>query len=256
MNTFSVLAVGDVFAAPGRAFLAARLPALKKELGVGLCIVNGENSADTNGINSDGAAELFAAGADVITTGNHAFQKSGSRVFENERVIRPANYNAALPGKGFCIVDCGPVRVQVINAAGRVGMEPADNPFDAVEACLRERGDAAVTVLDFHAEATSEKKAVGYYFDGKIGLVFGTHTHVQTADERLLPAGTAYLTDVGMTGVRDSIIGLQLEAGIERLRVGPLARPVAAEGPCQLNAVLVTFERNGKPLSIRRVNLP
>lgn len=252
MREFTVLAVGDVFGQPGREFLKKKLSAVKSEYGVDFCVVNGENAADGNGINPSAADDLFAAGADVVTTGNHAFQR-GSSVFSNPRVLRPANYHRSLPGAGFCVVDCGPVRVLTVNMAGRVFTQPADNPFDRALECLEEAGEAEIKLLDFHAEATAEKRAMGFFLAGRYGFVFGTHTHVQTADEQILPGPTAYITDLGMTGVKDSLIGLAVEPGISRLREGNLYRPAAAEGPCVLCAAAVKFTRDGKPLSITRI---
>lgn len=253
MNDFTVLAVGDVFGKPGRDFLQKRLPALKREHGVSLCIVNGENSADGNGISSESAEQLFAAGADVITTGNHAFQRAGTHVYENPRVLRPANYGEELPGCGACVVDCTVMSVQVINLSGRVFMSNADNPFTAAQKLLEARENAAVTIVDFHAEATSEKRLMGYFLDGRAGFVFGTHTHVQTADEQLLPKGTAYITDLGMTGVKQSVIGITPECADARIRLGTNARIDTAEGECMLCGALVRFDRGGKALGITRI---
>lgn len=255
---FTVLAVGDVIGSAGRAFLAARLSSLRQETGAGLCIVNGENASDTNGISKENAAELFAAGADVITTGNHAFhKKNAGALFEaEERVLRPANYHASLPGKGWCIVDCGPVRVMVLNLAGTVFLPPAGNPFDEADRLLAHKEDAAITVIDFHAEATSEKRGLAEYLGGRVGFIFGTHTHVQTADEQILKNGTAFITDLGMTGPIDSVIGMEPDCAVSRLRTGVSAGNVFAEGRCMLCGAAVTFDRKtGRPVSIRRIRI-
>lgn len=255
MTLFNILAIGDVFGEPGRKYLLAKLSGLKAELGAGLCIVNGENSHDGIGINSDAAAELFAAGADVITTGNHAFTRAGASLFDNKSILRPANYHSELPGSGICLVDCGVVVIAVINLSGTVFMSHADNPFDAADACLREvEKTAAITVIDFHAEATSEKTALGLYLDGRAGFVYGTHTHIQTADERILPQGTAYITDLGFVGVENSVIGFSAETGIPRLRTGAGGKGQPAQGGCTLCGALVTFDRaTSKAVSIKRV---
>jgi len=258
VNTFTVLAVGDVTGRIGRQYLLAKLPQLRREYNAGLCIVNGENSSDTNGISRSSAQDLFAAGADVITTGNHAFhKKNAGELFEDEpMILRPANYHADLPGNGYCIADCGAVRVQVINLSGAVFMQGADNPFDAAERLLAQKGDAAITVIDFHAETTSEKRGLAEYLGGKVGFLFGTHTHVQTADERILTNGTAFISDLGMTGPVDSVIGMEKSAAIRRLRTSVSGAAPFAEGKCMLCGAAVTFDRkSGKALSITRIHV-
>jgi len=257
MHPFRILIIGDVFGKPGREYLRKVLPVLKHRENADFCIVNGENSADSNGIDLDSAESIFVSGADVITTGNHAFdRKNQLSVFENERVIRPANYHSEVPGQGFCIVDCGAVRVQVINLSGAVFMNPVRNPYDTALEILEQKGDALISILDFHGEATSEKKALGLWLDGKITCIYGTHTHVQTADEEILPGGTAYITDIGMTGPYRSIIGMDPALAISRLRTGFAKGQKAAEGPCMLCGILVVADRDtGKALEIKRIQV-
>lgn len=209
-----ILAVGDIVASDGREFIYNNLSRIKSKYKVDYCIANGENAANTNGITVDIANDLLSCGADVITLGNHTFANREYADVLNDipRVIRPINYPPETEGWGYFIDDLGYVRIAVINALGRVNMDAVDCPFRAVEKALREiSGKADIIVIDFHAETTSEKLAFGNFFDGKANIVFGTHTHVQTADDHILPNGTAYISDIGMTGVRDSVLGVKKE---------------------------------------------
>ena len=239
-----ILCVGDVVAGVGCAHLRKVLPAVKRQYGVDVCVINGENSADGNGILPQSAEALFAAGADVITGGNHTFRRREILdLLESEpMLLRPANYPAAVTGHGMCTVDLGRRQVTVINLLGTAYMEPLDNPFDTLDRLLAEAGNPRFCVVDFHAEATAEKKGLALWADGRVSAVFGTHTHVQTADEQVLPGGTGFITDVGMTGPVNSILGVEPSAPITKMRLHVPTRFVAASGPCCMDAVLFTLD--------------
>jgi len=254
-----ILFVGDVVGAPGRRILRARLPALKRETGTDLTIVNGENAAGGAGLTVATADEIFGAGADVVTTGNHVWDKREivGLIERDPRILRPANYPEGSPGAGVAVVTAGGVRVAVVNLMGRVFMPLVDDPFRAADRIvLGLKTEAQVVVIDFHAEATSEKMAFAWHLDGRVAAVLGTHTHVATADERVLPGGTAFITDVGMTGPFDSVIGVKKEQAIERFRT---SRPIpyeTADGDARLNAVRLTVDpASGRATSIARIEL-
>lgn len=237
-----VLMFGDVVGENGTAFFSRLAPKLKQQHGVDLIVVNGENSAKGGiGITPQSARQLFSAGADVITTGNHCFHRKNLEVFENERILRPANYPEGAPGSGVCVLDCGSYSFAVINLMGTAFMEPLDNPF-AVADTLLSQISAKCILVDFHAEATAEKRAMGYYLAGKVSAVIGTHTHIQTADEEIIDGKTGYLTDVGMTGGARSVLGVVPEQAIERQRFHLPVQFSEAESPCILNAVLVEID--------------
>ena len=238
-----LLMIGDVVGSVGCRFLAQKLPALKRTHGIDVTVVNGENSADGNGITPESARELFAAGADVITTGNHAFQrKNDFSVFEHDCVLRPANYGDACPGHGVTVYDMGSSRIAVVNLQGVLFLEPLENPFDTMDRIL-ETLDTPNVFVDFHAEATSEKRALGYYLAGRVTALVGTHTHVPTADACILGGHTGYLTDVGMTGVEDSVLGVEQNVAIDRMRLHVPARFVEAKGACYLCGVVIEYEK-------------
>ncbi len=216
----SILFVGDVVGGLGRRTLLGLLPALREELAPTFVVVNGENSAGGLGITEKIAVELFAAGVDAITLGNHAYHRREVLPYlsREERIVRPANYLRRHPGRGATVVESGGVRLGVVNLVGTVFLQAARSPFDEVESVLGALEDRCDhVVVDFHAEATSEKVAMGWYLDGRVAAVLGTHTHVPTADERILPGGTAYMTDVGMTGPRGGVIGVKKEQAIQSL---------------------------------------
>lgn len=219
-----LLFIGDIFGQPGRMAIRKILPRFKKERGVDVVIANGENAVRGRGISEKTAEELFGAGIDVITTGNHAFDvRDAIPYFSKEKyLLRPANYSAVAPGRGFVIKEIlGGVQLAVINLIGRVHMSPADCPFATVDRLLIDLKDQAdVIFVDMHAEATSEARAMGWHLDGKVAAVLGSHTHVQTADEEILPGGTAYLSDVGMTGPYRSIIGIELGSALQKFLTG------------------------------------
>ena len=237
-----LLFIGDVVGEVGCRFLSRKLPQLRRELGADITIVNGENSANGNGITAYSAAQLFSCGADLITTGNHAFQRRDNlHIFDNDCILRPANYSDACSGKGVGLLDLGACRIAIINLSGVLFMENLANPFDTADALLREI-DTPNIFVDFHAEATSEKKAMGHYLAGRVTGMFGTHTHVQTADACILQGHTAYITDAGMTGVEDSVLGVKKEIAIDRLHLHVPTRFEEAQGDCMLNGVLVEFD--------------
>src|SRR5256884_1830349 len=202
---FRILFVADVVGHPGRDAVKALLPGLKKELRPNLTVVNGENAAGGFGLTARIAAELKGSGADVITSGNHVFaQKEFVGDLPNlERVLRPANYPAPAPGQGWCVLEAGGHHVLVMNLIGRIFLDPLDDPFRAADAILAAHPEPRAVVCDMHAEATSEKTAMGWYLDGRASAVVGTHTHIPTPDARILPVGTAYVTDVAMVGPQD-----------------------------------------------------
>lgn len=255
-----ILFIGDIFGKPGRDITQRAIPALAAAHGIDLVIANVENSAAGFGVTGDIAETILRYGVDVMTTGNHVWDKKEVLEYipRQPRLLRPANFPAGVPGRGTWV---GQTRtgepIAVINVMGRVFMAPLDDPFAVV---LREieaaRAKARVIIVDFHAEATSEKVAMGWHLDGRVTAIFGTHTHVQTADERLLPKGTAYLTDVGMTGPHDSIIGVTVEAALGRFVTGMPARFEAAGGPARLNAIIITADpATGRALGIERLNM-
>jgi len=258
----NILFLGDVVGKIGRRALAQALPGLRQQHGADLVIVNGENSAHGNGITASTYAELRAAGADVITLGDHAFDRQEAGLLldtESAHLVRPANYPPHLPGVGATIAPVGTREILVVNLLGRVFMKHHyDDPFRAIDAILAQyqsRKFAAV-VIDFHAEATSEKMAFAWHVDGRVAAVVGTHTHVPTADTRLLPGGTAAVSDLGMVGARDSVIGVQRAASLKLFRnaTSELLEPVES-GACVIGAVLVTVDPGtGRARDIQRVD--
>jgi metallophosphoesterase (TIGR00282 family) len=256
-----ILMVGDVVGKPGRQATHEWVPELRTQYGIDFVIVNAENAAGGIGITPDIATALFTqAGVDVITLGNHAWGKREIFPYldEEARILRPANYPPGAPGRGSGIFACPAGLVGVVSLQGRTFMESVDDPFRAADTILEAvRAKTRVVIIDFHAEATSEKQAFGYYVDGRASAVVGTHTHVQTADERILPGGTAYLTDVGMTGPIDSVIGMRKEIVIPRFTSLLPARFEVADGEAQLCAVLVDIDPNtGHATAIQRLQVP
>lgn len=254
----NILCIGDVVGLVGLEFLRSRLPGLKKLKGVDLVICNGENSADGNGVTQTSIRHLFDSGVDVITTGNHSFRRRESyELYETcETLLRPANFPPAAPGRGLCIADLGRVRVAVINLIGTLYLESYRSPFETLDALLQTPDLPRLCVVDFHAEATGEKRAMGFYADGRVTGLFGTHTHVQTADECLLPHSTGYITDAGMTGVIDSVLGVKPEASIHRFVTKMPTRFDLAKGPCRMDCVLFTAdEHTGLCTSVERLSV-
>lgn len=252
--------MGDVVGAPGREVLKRCVSLLREQHHVHGCIVNGENAAGGFGLTAQTAEEIFASGVDFITGGNHIFDKRdfGEYLETSNRVIRPANYPPTVPGRGAATFSADGVTVGVLNLMGRTFMPPVDDPFRCADACivgLRER--TPVVLVDLHAEATSEKVALGRYLDGRVSCVFGTHTHVQTADEQILPGGTAYISDLGMTGPTDGIIGMEPGAVLDRFLTGLSERfSVQKNGSKQFCGAVVAIDRNsGKANEIKRIFL-
>jgi len=253
----NILAVGDVVGTPGCDFLRQHLPALKKLYNIDLCIVNGENSADGNGITPGSATHILTSGADVITTGNHVFRRHEIYDYldDTPHVLRPANYPDSAPGHGYYIIDTGRVQVCVINLMGTVYLDSLASPFFVIDDILSKIG-RSIVIVDFHAEATSEKKALGYYLDGRVAAVYGTHTHVQTADEQILPRGTGYITDIGMTGPSVSVLGVDPQLAIKRFVTKMPVKFQNAPGPCALCGVILCIaDKTGLVNSINKVRI-
>lgn len=252
-----LLAVGDVIGNPGRRLLKEILPELKREYNIEAVIANGENSAGGIGITYSVAQELYAYGVDVITTGNHIWAKKEAINFidSDKRIVRPANYNTELPGNGSTLFQLSNMSIGVINLLGRVYMDPIDCPFKAsLKEIERLKNKADIMVVDFHAEATSEKTALGWFLDGKVSVVFGTHTHVQTCDERILPGGTGYITDLGMTGPYNSIIGVDKDMVLRKFTTLIPEKFEVAKGNVQFNGVIFDInESNKKVEDIKRI---
>ncbi len=247
--------IGDVMGRPGRRAVTALLPGLRRELALDLVVANGENAAAGRGITEATAQELYDAGVDVITSGNHVWdQKEILPVLDQEiAMLRPLNYPPGVPGRGLLIQK----GVTILNLQGRTFLPDIDCPFRAADAALQELPEDAIVVVDIHGEATSEKQAIGRYLDGRVAAVVGTHTHVPTADAQLLPGGTAYVTDLGMVGPRESIIGNEIDAVLKRFLTGlPTRLPVAEKSPTtQFNAVLVEInETTRRARSIARID--
>ncbi len=255
-----ILFVGDIFGRPGRIVASSCVPALVQERAIDFVIVNGENTAGGFGVTENCVRKLFAYGIDVITSGNHIWDRSEAEMLlnENQCLLRPANYPPGAPGNGDIIAEAANgVSVGVINLQGRIFMPPIDCPFRAADRILeRMRTETQVIIVDFHAEATSEKIALGWYLDGRVSAVLGTHTHVTTADERVLPEGTAYITDVGMTGPHKSIIGVKVEQSIKRITSQRPVRFSPATEWLMFSAVLIDIDDStGKARSIERISI-
>ncbi len=254
-----VLCIGDVVGSVGCEFLRRTLPNLKKLKGVDFVICNAENSADGNGVLPTSAQHLFTSGVDVLTLGNHSFQRKEIYSFldENDTIVRPLNFpSPSTPGRGYCTVDLGRTSVAVINLMGQEFMDAkVENPYYLVDRAL-ENIDSKIIIVDFHAETTSEKKAMGFYLDSRVSALFGTHTHVQTSDECVLKGGTGYITDVGMTGPIESVLGVKKEIIINRFKTKLPERFEYADGECMLNCVLFDIdEKTGKTTSVERLDI-
>ena len=253
-----ILMIGDVVGGPGRRILQRELKGLKASRGVDAAVVNAENCAAGSGITAALAKEVFEAGADAITLGDHTW---GQKEFAGQadgldRLVRPANYPPECPGKGWCLVTMPTFRFAVANVQGRVFMNPVDCPFKTMDRLLNEIPKDVPVFVDFHAEATSEKITLGYYLDGRVTAVVGTHTHVQTSDALVLPKGTAYLTDLGMTGPYVSSIGRDLKPVTRKFVTGMPSRFEVAEGPCVLEGAVIEFDpATKKAVSIETVRI-
>ncbi len=253
-----ILVIGDIVGSPGRDALSSYISKKRKEYD--FIIVNGENSASGKGITGKIADEFFCWGIDVITSGNHIWDKREIYTYieGNERLLRPHNYPQGVPGKGYTIQKSSKgEKVAVVSLQGRIFMNPIDCPFKLGKELIEEiRKETKFIIIDFHAEATSEKIALGKYLDGKISLLYGTHTHVQTADEKILPEGTGYITDVGMTGSDSGVIGTQIECVLPRFLTGMPQKFEIAEGNVRLNGISVVLDdETGDCVSIERINI-
>ncbi len=251
-----ILFLGDVVGSACVRLISEELKNIREDNDIDFVIANGENAANIHGISASDVSTLLYAGVDFLTSGNHIWGRQDIiPVLEREeRLIRPLNYSSRLPGSGALTVSCNGTRILIMNVSGVAFMEPLDNPFDAVERALTSyEGKYDISVLDVHAEATSEKLAIANYFDGRINMIVGTHTHVQTADERILPKGTAYITDLGMCGPLNSIIGVKTENVILKQRNHTPARFEVADGPIELRgAIFDVDEFGGRVRSVKR----
>ena len=255
-----IMMIGDVYGEPGRAALVKLLPKLRDQHHIDFTVVNVENSAGGFGVTQPIAESVLDLGVDVMTTGNHVWDKkeTAAYIVKENRLLRPANYPEGTPGAGYITVKAGPHRVTVINLMGRVFMNPIDCPFRKAEAILESvGGETPIRLVDFHCEATSESVAMGWWLDGKVSAVVGTHRHVQTADERVLPGGTAYITDLGMTGPTDGVIGVDREQILQRFLYQMPIRFETAKGPAALHGVVITVDpETGRASAIERLRLP
>lgn len=253
-----ILMIGDVVGSPGRNCVRDMLPRIIENYQIDFSIANGENLAAGIGFNEKTANELFTYGVNVLTMGNHVWDKKEALdyILKERRIVRPINYPLGAPGHGQAVFDCKGIKIGVLNASGRIFMPALDCPFRSLKKAAEQmQNEATILVVDFHAEATSEKIAMGRYLDGTVAAVVGTHTHVQTADERLLPEGTAYITDVGMTGPLESVLGIDPEIIIKKFLTQMPARfEVMEKGPVQFNAVVIDVDEvTGKAISIERI---
>jgi metallophosphoesterase (TIGR00282 family) len=255
----NVLMVGDVFGDPGRAALQKLLPQLKEEYRIDFTVVNVENAASGFGVTPAMARAFLGQGVDVMTSGNHIWDRKEivEYVTRENLLLRPANFPTGTPGVGSVTLKAGPHRVAVLNLMGRVFMNPIDCPFRKADELLPElRKETPIILVDMHAEATSESVAMGWYLDGRVSAVVGTHRHVQTADERVLPKGTAYITDLGMTGPTDSVIGVDRDLILQRFLYQMPVRFEPAKGPAALHGVVITIDPDtGRASEIRRLRV-
>ncbi|MBI2203101.1 MAG: TIGR00282 family metallophosphoesterase [Candidatus Rokubacteria bacterium] len=255
-----VLMIGDVYGEPGRSAVQRLLPGLRQEHKIDLTVVNVENAAGGFGVTPALARAFLDQGADVMTSGNHIWDKKEivDYITKENLLLRPANYPVGTPGVGYVAVKAGPHKIGVINLMGRVFMHPIDCPFRKADEIIAElRRETPVILVDMHAEATSESVAMGWYLDGRVSAVVGTHRHVQTADERVLPGGTAYITDLGLTGPTDGVIGVDRDQIIQRFLTQMPIRFETAKGPVKLHAVVITIDPDtGRASDIKRLSIP
>jgi len=252
----NILFIGDIVGKPGREAVKRLLPGIIDKENIDLAVANAENAAGGSGLNSKCADELFSQGIDVLTSGDHIFKRREVlQIIDHPYILRPANLAPRALGKGCCIIEKKGVKTGVINLQGRVFMSPIECPFRTAQGLIEEiRKQASVILVDIHAEATSEKIALSFFLDGEVSLVAGSHTHVQTADEKILPGGTAYISDAGMTGPCDSVIGRKKEKVIERFVTGmPTRFEIAAEDVQMQGVVVSVDEESGKAVAIKRI---
>lgn len=259
MINLKILAIGDIVGESGVEKLEKELPKLKEEKNIDFVIVNGENAASGMGINKNNFKGMLRAGANVVTLGNHTWAKRDVFSFiNNNQIVRPANYSKGLPGKGYGIYECNEKKIAVINLIGRVDMNVlSENPFQTAKRIITKISETVdYIVIDFHAEATAEKIALGRYLDGEATVIFGTHTHVQTADEQILPNGTGYISDIGMTGPKDSVIGMDVDVSIKRFETTLPERYKLAGGACILNGCIFEIDEQSKNvINVERIFL-
>ncbi len=254
-----ILCVGDVVSQAGCDFLRKKLPEFKQKNNIDICIVNGENSAVGNGMLPNSCEHIFTSGADLITGGNHSLKRR--EIYEyldrTENVIRPANFGEGVWGKGWRIIDKGAYKIGVINLLGRVWLEGHADPFETAEKIIEIlKKETNIILVDFHAEATAEKRALGYFLDGRVSVVFGTHTHIQTSDAQVLTGGTGYITDLGMTGPEESVLGVKKEIIIDKFRKGFSTMFETADTPCFMQGCVFTVDKDsGKTVEISAVTV-
>jgi len=256
MKKLKIFAIGDIVGRAGRNILASRLQGIVERERIDLVIANGENSAGGMSMTSEVTRDLFSLGIQVITSGNHVWNNNDIlQIIDSEKyLLRPANYPEDVPGKGYCLFNVKGSKICVINLMGRVMMSSLDCPFRKFDAIYEKvKDESAAIVVDFHAEATSEKQAFGWYVAGRASAVFGTHTHVQTADNRILPGGTGYITDIGMTGAFDSVIGMKKERSLKFFLTQTRAKFEPAAGDPGINGVIIKIDADGKCTEMRRV---
>jgi len=253
----NILFFGDIFGSPGRNLIKKYLPELRRKFKIDFCIANGENTAHGKGITEKTATELFNCGIDCFTSGNHIWDKKESIDYlkREPRILKPLNYHKDAIGATLYIANVGKSKLAVVNLIGQVYMNPIDSPFIALDNILPEIKEVTDNIfVDFHAEATAEKRALAFYFDGRISAMVGTHTHIQTADEEILPNNTAYITDVGMTGPHDSCIGIDKDIVIKKMITSMPQQFKPAEGGLQINAVVIEIDENtGNAVEIQRI---
>src|SRR6266702_7327842 len=253
----NILMVGDVYGEPGRQAITKLVPRLRQEHAIDFCVVNVENAAGGFGVTAPIARQILEAGADVMTSGNHIWDKREivEYITRENLLLRPANFPAGTPGAGHVTIKCGPHKIAVLNLMGRVFMLPIDCPFRKADEVLPElRKETPIVLVDMHCEATSESLAMGWHLDGRVSAVVGTHSHVQTADERILPGGTAYVTDLGLTGPIDSVIGVEKELAIQRFLTGMPNRFEPAKGRARLQGAVIRIDaETGRASGIERL---
>lgn len=252
-----ILAIGDIVGLLGCRIVKEKLKQIKEENQIDFVIANGENSAVGNGITKKSADYLFSAGIDVLTGGNHSFRKHDyiDYIDKSPRILRPANYPDGTPGRGFSIYNCKEHKICIMNILGIVFLEPLNCPFECLDNLIEKNKDCKIKILDFHAEATAEKRALAFYADGRISAMFGTHTHVQTSDEEIFPNGMSYISDIGMTGAVYSVLGVKPECSIKRMKNKvPLKFEHDNFGKCKIEGVCIDIDENtGKSTSIKRI---
>ena len=260
MSSFRILFIGDIIGGTGRGAIRELLPEIIQQYSPNFIIANGENLAGGNGLTKETADEMFSYGVNFLTTGNHVWDNKEILDFIDsyDKIIRPANYPEGAPGKGYAVIDSNSdhiLKIGVFNLSGRIFMEPLDNPFSVADKIIPKlREETNIIILDFHAEATSEKMSMGWYLDGRISAVLGTHTHVQTADETILPNHTAYITDVGMTGPINSVIGVKKDPVIKKFLTQMPAKFDVAKGDVRLCAVIIDIDPiTGNATAIERL---